>query len=281
MAKNEVKTEETKDVALASQGGLPADMAAMGIDIFGDANLGNENVGQDDVTIPRLKVAQALSPEIKKQKSEYIDGAEEGSIFNSATKELYSTPLTVVNVAYVRRFIEWIPREKGGGLVNANHEESILEQCTRNEKGDYMLPNGNEIVVTPEHFVILVKPDGTWENAVLSMSGSKAKISRSWNTAIRNVKVKNPATGKFVNPARFYQSFTLETVPETNDRGDFFNWKVTQSIPTIAIPEVGAEVYVAAREFYDLIQSGAVKAEVEERSGAGGTEGTVDNNDAF
>lgn len=266
-------------VAQVKDAALPAEFD---IDIYGDANLGNENVGQDDITIPRLKIAQALSPEIKKAKAEYIEGCEEGSVFNSATRELYAgpgEPLTVINVAYVRRYIEWIPREKGGGLVNPNHDESILDQCTRNDKGDYVLENGNEIVVTPEHFVIIVRADGTWEQAVLSMSGSKAKISRSWNTSIRNLKIRNPATGKFVNPARFYQSFLLSTVPETNDRGDFFNWRVAQGEPTISLPEVGKEVYLAAREFYDLVQSGAVRGEVEDPHEESATTGST--TDAF
>lgn len=260
MAKAPAEQKKT-EVATAAQGGnLPV---AMDIDIFADAGLGNENVGQQDVTIPRLKVAQALSPEVKKQKAEYIDGAEEGSVFNSATRELYETPLIIVPVAYIRRHLEWIPREKGGGLVNSDHNESILDQCVRNDKGDYILENGNEIVVTPEHFVILVRPDGSYEQAVLSMSGSKARISRNWNTAIRNVKVRNSATGVMVSPARFYMSFKLETVMETNDQGDYFNWKITANCPTMEIPDVGVEIYLEAREFNTLIRSGIVKAEVE------------------
>jgi len=275
------KDEEKKktEVAVASQGGnLPA---ASDLDIFADAGLGNENVGQQDITIPRLKVAQALSPEIKKQKAEYIEGAEEGSVFNSATRELYQTPLVVVPVAYVRRHLEWVPREKGGGLVNADHTESILEECTRTEKGDWVLPNGNEIVVTPEHFVIVVKADGSYEQAVLSMSGSKAKISRNWNTAIRNVKIRNPATGLMVNPARFYMSYKLDTVMETNDQGDFFNWKISTNLPTIEIPDIGVEVYREARAFHELIKSGIVKAEVENPAEGKPDAGPVDNNNAF
>lgn len=280
------KTEETKTEApVEEKVNVPAAIAAnlpstnMDVDIFADANLGNENVGQDDVTIPRLKIAQALSPEIKKQKAEYIDGAEEGCVFNSATREVLKQPFLLVPVHYARRYIEWVPREKGGGLVNAGHTEAILDQCDRSEKGDYVLPNGNEIVVTPEHFVIVVREDGTYENAVLSMSGSKAKISRNLNTVIRNVKVKNPATGRVVNPARFYSCFKVSTVMETNDQGDFFNWKFEAAGATINIPEVGQEVYVAAREFHSLIQSGAVKAEQEERSG--GESGGKADTEAF
>jgi len=272
--KDEAK-EESKEIAPVTGSTALADF---GVDIYADVDLGNENVGQEDITIPRLKVAQALSPEIKKTKGEYIEGAEEGSVFNSATRELYDMPMTIVPVSYHRRYIEWVPREKGGGLVDPNHDETILDKCTRNDDGDYMLENGNEIVVTPEHFVIVVRSDGSFEQAVLSMSGSKAKISRSWNTAIRNVKIRNPATGRMVSPARFYMAYNLSTVPEANDRGDFFNWKITQRCPTPELPEVGPEVYMAARAFQELIASGAVKAEVEEQ---GGEKSSGETSEAF
>jgi hypothetical protein len=242
------------------------------IDIFGDANFGNENVGSDDVTIPRLAIIQALSPELKKTKAEYIEGASEGDVFIRATGELLEQPIRVVNVYYQVRYIEWVPREKGGGLVNPDHDASILDDCERNDDGDYVLPNGNEVVKTPEHFVIVVYPDGSWDNCVMSMSGSKAKVSRNWNTVLRRVRIRNPATGAMVHPARFYSSFELSTVPESSDRGDYMNWKVSPSVPTVAIPEVGPEVYRAAREFHELIQSGKVKAEVEEKAPSGGND---------
>lgn len=266
MAKTPAKKENT-------QVAVPDDL-----DIFADANLGNENVGQNDIVIPRIQIAQALSPEIKKTKSEYIEGAEEGSVFNTATRQLYTTPLLVVPVAYNRRYIEWIPRSAGGGLVNPDHDESILEQCERGEKGGYVLPNGNEIVDTPEHFVLVVNGD-SYEQAVMSMAGTKAKVSRQWNTLIRNLKVRNPSNGQSVNPARFYGSYLFEVVPESNDQGDWMNWKVRYNKPTLEIEELGTDLYREARNFYALIREGNVKAEVEDPNAAGNA--PAGNTDAF
>jgi len=228
-------------------------------DIFADAGMGNENVTMDDKVVPRLQIVQSMSPELKKTKSEYIEGAEEGSVFNSATRQLYTLPMTIIPVAYQKRYIEWVPRTAGGGLINPNHGPEILNECTPGDKGKYLLGN-NEIVVTPEHFVIVIHSNGTLEQAVMSMAGSKAKISRQWNTLIDGLQLRNPKTGQLVTPARFYGAYEFTVGPESNDQGDWMNWRVKYKCPTT---EVSADAYLAAREFFKLVKSGAVQAETE------------------
>ena len=49
--------------------------------------MGNENLTSDDLTIPRLSLLQALSQELKKTNSKYIEDAEAGQIANSISKE--------------------------------------------------------------------------------------------------------------------------------------------------------------------------------------------------
>lgn len=235
------------------------------IDLFGDAGAGSENIGKDDVIIPRLSLVQSMSPELKKTKPEYIEGAEEGSAFNTVTRELYPQPVTVVPVAYNRRFIEWVPREKGGGLVNPDHDPGILDQCQKTDQGKMVLGNGNEVVDTPEHFVLIIKPDGSVQQAVISMSSSKAKVSRRWNSVIQGIQIKNPKTGAMVNPPRWYKTYRVTTVDESNDRGDFKNWRIEPGEDLLST-EGGADVYRMAKQFYELIKAGAVKAEVEEPS---------------
>ena len=51
-----------------------------------DANAGAQNIGQDDVALPFLKVLGQLSPEINKRDGKYVEGAEPGMILNSVTK---------------------------------------------------------------------------------------------------------------------------------------------------------------------------------------------------
>jgi hypothetical protein len=233
------------------------------IDIFGDAGTGNEAVGRDDIIIPRLQIVQALSDEHKPKKAKYIEGAEEGSVFNTATRRLYDQPLIIVPVAYRRRYIEWVPRAKGGGLVDPTHDESIMNKTVVNEQGSFMLDNGNEIVDTPENYVLVVVGD-QYEQAVMSMAGSKARIARRWNTMIKDLRIKNPQTGKMINPGRFYGAYEFKTVMEENDRGDYYNWDFKYAGPTLALPDIGAEVYRACRAFHQLIDEEKVTAEIED-----------------
>jgi len=63
---------------------------ALSTNIFeADAGAGSQNMTQDDLALPFLKVLGQLSPEVNKQNAKFISGAEPGMIVNSVTKELY------------------------------------------------------------------------------------------------------------------------------------------------------------------------------------------------
>ena len=54
-----------------------------------DANLGMENVVQDYLALPFLKILGQLSPEVNKRDGKYVEGASPGMIFNSVTGDLF------------------------------------------------------------------------------------------------------------------------------------------------------------------------------------------------
>ena len=69
------------DVVKKEESQLPA----LSLDLMeGDAFSGLENISQDDLATPRLKVLMQLSPEL-----EDLEGAKAGMIFNTVTNELY------------------------------------------------------------------------------------------------------------------------------------------------------------------------------------------------
>ena len=59
-----------------------------------------------------------MSPQLQKQNGSYIPGASAGDMYNTVTNEIYAGEegISVVPCAYNKKFIEWIPREKGGGV---------------------------------------------------------------------------------------------------------------------------------------------------------------------
>ena len=62
--------------------------------------------GAEDYQIPYLSIIASTSPQRKKNDSKYIEGAEEGKIFNNVTNKLYDE-ITVLPVYYRRRYVEW------------------------------------------------------------------------------------------------------------------------------------------------------------------------------
>jgi len=75
-------------------------------DMEADANKGAQNISQEDLALPFLKILGQLSPEVNKRDGKYVEGAEPGKIINTVTNQLFDT-LQVVPVFYKRQYIEW------------------------------------------------------------------------------------------------------------------------------------------------------------------------------
>jgi len=94
-----------------------------------DANIGLENITAQDLAIPFLALIQKTSPQI-----EEIEGCKPGMIFNTVSNKLYKE-LIVLPCGYKRSFVEWKPREKGGGYVGEHLPGSEITLKPRNERG--------------------------------------------------------------------------------------------------------------------------------------------------
>ena len=108
--KNELATANAGEVVVSND--LPEWLQGKG-----DAR-GAENVTTDDMIIPRIELVQALSPARKKSDAAYIEGAEEGMLYNNVTRELYGEAVTVVPIYYTKQFLVWKDRKSGGGGSN-------------------------------------------------------------------------------------------------------------------------------------------------------------------
>ena len=215
-----------------------------------DANSGLENITAEDLTIPRLKILQALSPEVNKRDGKYVDGASAGDVINTVTSKLYNedNELTVLPVSYKRLFLEWQPRESGGGLVKQHEDQAILSQTTKNQIGQDMLENGNYIQTSANHFVLVLNEDGSYDQAMIPMAGTQLKKSRTWNSVMASIKMRSD--NKVFTPPSFSHKYVMKTVQESNDRGTWFGWNVTLLGP---LAESEMLYYEAAKDFASTV----------------------------
>ena len=72
-----------------------------------DANQGAQNISQEDLALPFLKVLGQLSPEVNKRDAKYVEGAEPGKIINTVSNELYDQ-INVLPVFYKRKYLSLI-----------------------------------------------------------------------------------------------------------------------------------------------------------------------------
>jgi hypothetical protein len=224
-------------------------------EMVGDANKGMENIGADDVAIPFLCILQSNSPQVKKGSGK-IKGAEEGDIFNNVTNEVFSGEdgILVVPSFYQKSYVEWVPREQGGGFVRSYNDPDILKQCKRNDENrDVLKSSGNHIVTTAYHFVLLLKKDGSVERCVIGMSSTQLKKSRRWNSQMMSLQI-DAGGGRKVNPPMFSHLYCLTTVSESNERGSWSGWQIN-----VEKLIDDADLYQQAKVFHKAIAGGAVR----------------------
>jgi len=219
-----------------------------------DANAGSQNMTQEDLALPFLKVLGQLSPEVNKQNAKFINSAEPGMIVNSVTQELYdgAKGINVIPVHYERQYVEWQDRGDSKGAPVAIHsaESDIMSTTTRDKSWKDRLPNGNYLENTANHFVILMNKSPS--TALISMKATQLKISRKWNSIMMGLKLQGK-NGLFTPPT-YSHIYNLKTVQMSNDKGTWFGWDVSKVGP---VTDKG--VYGIAKNFAEKNSKGEVK----------------------
>lgn len=211
-----------------------------------DANDGFDDLTAQDYAIPFFTVLQKMSPQL-----DNIEGAKAGNIFNSVTEECASS-LKVIPCAYKREFIEWRPREQGGGYVGAHTiDASIVTSATRQD-GRLVTRDGNLLVETANHFVLAITDTGI-DKGLITMSSTQLKKNRRWNSLMGGIKLKD-SNGNMFTPARYSHMYNMSTQLEQNDKGSWYGWVID-----IAGPVEDKGLYQMAKEFGQSVSAGEVK----------------------
>jgi len=196
--------------------------------------LGNENVSTDDMSVPRINILQALSPQLDEDRQEYVKGAKVGLFHNSVTNDLYES-IYVVNLYYEKDFAVFNKRSTGVKQFHGKFSTRAEAEESLREKGvDF---NTVDIVETGNHYCLLLDEQGNPEAPVLiSLSSTKLRISDNWNTDIR-----------LLGGDRFGSVWELTTKKASNSKG---TWA------TLGVKHMGwasKDLHESAKESYEAV----------------------------
>jgi hypothetical protein len=206
-------SKKQNEEAVVTESQLPA----VNFDYGTMAGSGFEGVTQDDFTMPFLNVLQPMSPECSNNPD-----ARPGMLINSVTKELFDGKKGVVFVPVARQhvFVEWKPRDQGGGIVGRYEPTSDVVQEAKarsTQFGSYKTPTGNDLVETfyLVGYILGDKDDSEPSTvAVIPFWSTKIKVYK------RLMQMLNTFKGR---PPLFAHRLLINTVQEKNNSGSFYN----------------------------------------------------------
>lgn len=181
------------------------------LDAFGGEGL--EHISPEDLQIPRLKVLQALSPELDEAKPVYNDAAKNGDFYLTLPGVSLKKSVEVIPLHQATFWIEYLPGR--GGYVGRHLPGTIAVDKT--DYANWFNPaNGNQIVESRDWVVLVVGHEEVGP-VIMSFTSSQIKASKSW---LSLVSMERTPGGK-VAPI-FANVWNLTSVGQSNDKGSYY-----------------------------------------------------------
>ena len=217
---------------------------------------GTENIDADEVRLPRIGIAQGLSPQMTPGDTLYLDSLKLFMMFNDQTGEVYGHgPITFVPVRRDVRRIEFTPRSEGGGVVDLDVPKG--DPRLRWTKSDPSLAKADVPPAATEfvEFVVILFRKGKAPEPIMLSIATKNK----WN---RRAADKITSVSKLRHAPIYANLFSIDTsIPGKNDKGTF-------GVPTIRdlgfIPKdtpLGAAIYAHCEAFHQSLEGKVVRTQ--------------------
>lgn len=243
-----------------------------------DAGAGVSTDMADNI-VPLIYILQAQSPQVLKQKPEFLKNAHgdkkpavAGDIWPRGEQVAWSGEeegVEVVPVYFDKCWIEWRPN-RGGFVARHKERPADAEQKAldpqKPDRMSWVLPNGNIVQESREHVVLVLDKYDTPTPFVVPMSGSNHTASRAWMGLMNRKK-----TPKGNKAASFAFKYLLKTIAKSNDDGDWYGYVVEDTGEM-----VDPEVYLLARDIHNDFAGGKLRAGDHDASAAGAEEEVSD-----
>ncbi len=237
-----------KEVVKKEEAKLPVEMQAA---MQADAGAGMETADKDSFELPFLRIIQKNSPQI-----DDVVGAKPGLFINTLTEEMFEECI-IIPCAFQRMFIQWAPRDEGGGFKGYHDPLSVASgqiEGLGKDKNGFPVIGEDTLADTRTHFVLVKSSSGKYEPAVLSLASTQVKKSKRWMAQMRSLEFIGKNGNPYPEPM-FSHFYHLTTEKESS--GDF-KWHGI----SIKIGEYvrNHDLYQMAKKFHDEVTAGVRKA---------------------
>lgn len=177
---------------------------------------GGENIDQADLVLPRLAVCQSLSPQRDKNSISYIQGVEEGDLFNTVTKEVYPKTTSLIPLKYLKSRIYFKPKNQGGGILcqsrNGIDGGTLSPTCASCEHQKFQDDGKPKCDVFMNVISLLLPPAvPTTQLVIFSFKSMALKTAKNWVTLL-----------KARNRPFYTQVYDVHTISMTMPKGSFY-----------------------------------------------------------
>ena len=234
--------------------------------LFGnDTAKGFENMTQEDLALPFLRILGQLSPQVTEGDAKYIASAKPGMIYNTVTSELYDGKkgIRVIPCYYKKDFPEWSDRGDGPGAPVAVHlPNSPVIQTGKRDGSKIRLPNGNYLEETASYYIMAETKTGGFTPALITMKSTQLNVSKKWNSMMKTIQIPN-GDGGFAIPPMHGVVYNLSSILQKNDKGSWYGWVVNMER---IMGSSDKSLYLISKDFNSNVSKGNVqtKADVEE-----------------
>lgn len=245
------KTTPATTAVATTNGGEITDLTQLG-DIQGTtvrpasletSGAGKEDIGANDIRLPRLAIAQGLSPQMIPGNAQHLEELKMYDMFNDLTNEIYGKgPITFVPIRRDIRHIEFRPRAEGGGVLDMDvpRGDPRLAWTPATETTPRKPPRATTFV---EFVILLLRAGRAPEPIVMSIKQTNKHNRRASDQLTSFIGLRDTAiySGLYVVDTK---------VPASNDQG---TWGVPKIQNAGFIPKdtpQGAALYKYAEDFH-------------------------------
>lgn len=198
--------------------------------------LGMDTLSVSDKIIPQLKVAEALSPQLKPSNAKYIEDLKPGQLFNSATGEIYGKSCLISVLGVFKTLTVWPnlddvsntpPEEVVYEAVNPARFAEIDTACTRTADNKMIYQNAKKVNLSYQVLAVVLNEDGSFAPVVISCGKTKFKNARQLNTLLDSVRF-TAKDGSRKRAATCASLIKMEVIEARNDKNEWHEYKFSR-----------------------------------------------------